>query len=60
MTSERLITRYGYLIQEYRLTSAGACPACATPLPGRWGAKFEGQRAALPYVPHDRTRLRVV
>jgi pyruvate formate lyase activating enzyme len=57
---ERLITRYGYVIQEYRLTSSGACPGCATPLPGRWSAGFEGQLAAFPYVPHDRTRLRVI
>src|SRR6187399_1696271 len=27
---ERLIARYGYLIQEYRLTPEGACPRCAT------------------------------
>jgi pyruvate formate lyase activating enzyme len=56
---ERLITRHGYLIQEYRLTGAGACPACAVPVPGRWSGSFEGQVAAFPFVPHDRTRLRV-
>ncbi len=33
---ERLVTRRGYLIQEYRLTASGGCPACATPIPGRW------------------------
>jgi pyruvate formate lyase activating enzyme len=56
---ERLIGRYGYLIQDYRLTPDGACPRCATPLPGRWGRGFEGQRAASPFLPNDRTRLSV-
>ena len=57
---ERLITRYGYLIQEYNVTADGTCPRCATVVPGRWGARFEGQRAAFPYLPHDRTRFRVI
>jgi pyruvate formate lyase activating enzyme len=57
---ERLISRCGYLIQDYRLTAGGACPGCGTPVPGRWSAAFEGQIAAFPYVPHDRTRLRVI
>jgi pyruvate formate lyase activating enzyme len=57
---ERLVTRYGYLIQEYRLTPDGACPGCATRIPGRWSAAFQGQRAAFPFLPNDRTRLRVV
>jgi pyruvate formate lyase activating enzyme len=57
---ERLITRYGYLIQDYRLTGGGTCPGCGTPVPGRWSEEFEGQIAAFPYVPHDRTRLRVL
>ena len=34
---ELLVARYGYLIREYRLTPDGRCPACATPVPGRWG-----------------------
>ena len=34
----RLITRYGYVIQEYRLTASGNCPECRTAIPGRWGA----------------------
>ena len=33
---ERLIARSGYLVRDYRVTPDGACPACATPLPGRW------------------------
>ena len=45
---ERLITRHGYLIQEYRLTSDGSCPGCAAPIPGRWSRQFEGQRTAFP------------
>jgi len=56
---ERLISRYGYLIQEYRVTASGACPRCETAVPGRWGARFEGQQTAFPYLPHDRTRLTV-
>ena len=56
---ERLIRRHGYLIQEYRLTLDGSCPRCAAKIPGRWSAAFEGQRAASPFLPHDRTRLSV-
>ncbi len=33
---ERLVARYGYQIEDYRITSTGACPGCATPVPGRW------------------------
>jgi pyruvate formate lyase activating enzyme len=57
---ERLISRYGYLIQEYRLTANGACPRCDSRIPGLWNAGFEGQRTAHPYVPADRTRLSVL
>ena len=57
---ERLITRHGYVIQDYRLTGGGACPGCGISVPGRWSEAFEGQIAAFPYVPHDRTRLRVL
>jgi pyruvate formate lyase activating enzyme len=56
----RLIARYGYLIQEYSLTPDGACPQCHATVPGRWAAGFTGQRTAFPFVPADRTRLRVV
>ena len=56
----RLISRYGYLIQEYALTADGACPTCHTHIPGRWSAAFEGQRAAHPFLPHDRTRLSIL
>jgi pyruvate formate lyase activating enzyme len=57
---ERVIARSGYFIEEYRLTPDGACPACAAPVPGRWSSSFEGQRTAVPFLPHDRTRLRVL
>jgi len=57
---ERLISRRGYLIQDYRLTAEGACPGCRTPLPGRWDPAFSGQRATSPFLPHDRTRLSVL
>jgi pyruvate formate lyase activating enzyme len=56
----RLISRYGYLIQEYNLTSGGACPGCHTPVPGRWSDAFAGQITAHPFQPHDRTRLSVL
>src|SRR5712672_2048360 len=41
--NETLIERYGYLIKNYRLTREGRCPKCATAIPGRWSARFEGQ-----------------
>ena len=53
---ERLVARHGYLIQDYRVTRDSTCPKCAMKVPGRWGAAFEGQRTAFPYLPHDRTR----
>src|SRR6201998_1532240 len=38
---ETLIRRYGYFIEDYRLTQDGSCPRCAHKLPGRWSARFE-------------------
>jgi pyruvate formate lyase activating enzyme len=52
-----LVERYGYLIRAYRITAAGTCPDCGTAIPGRWGARFEGQIAASPFLPGTR-RLR--
>ena len=49
-----LIERYGYFIQQYRLTPEGACPDCGTAIPGRWGAGFDGQISASPFVPGTR------
>jgi len=55
--SETLIRRYGYLIEDYRLTPYGRCPSCACQIPGRWAAKFDGQIASHPFLPHNRSRL---
>lgn len=54
---EILIQRYGYLIEKYKLTPEGNCPACHTPLPGRWSKKFDGQIAASPFVPRRHAQL---
>jgi pyruvate formate lyase activating enzyme len=56
---QRLVGRRGYAIQHYGVTADGACPLCRTPVPGRWGRGFEGQRTSRPFLPHDRTRLSV-
>jgi pyruvate formate lyase activating enzyme len=53
-----LIERHGYLIRSYTITAEGTCPACATPIPGRWGRQFEGQVASSPFLPGSR-RLRI-
>jgi pyruvate formate lyase activating enzyme len=53
-----LVERYGYFIQDYRLTPDGSCPDCGTTIPGRWGEKFDGQITASPFLPGGR-RLRV-
>jgi pyruvate formate lyase activating enzyme len=34
--AELLVERYGYIIRQVRVTPAGACPRCATVIPGRW------------------------
>jgi pyruvate formate lyase activating enzyme len=57
--NEVLIGRYGYMVRSYNLTKDGACPTCATRIPGRWSAGFEGQRTSDAFLPHDRTRLTV-
>jgi pyruvate formate lyase activating enzyme len=54
---ELLIQRYGYLIEQYKLTPEGNCPACHTPVPGRWSNKFDGQLAASPFLPRNRAQL---
>lgn len=46
-----LIRRYGYLIEEYRLTANGGCPDCGSTVPGRWAETFKGQIADRPFVP---------
>ena len=51
---ETLIARYGYYIREYHVTPDGRCPACASPVPGRWSAGFDGQIASRPFLPGTR------
>jgi pyruvate formate lyase activating enzyme len=46
-----VVSRYGYFIEEYRLTPEGNCPQCGTLIPGRWAPKFEGQIADRPFMP---------
>ena len=55
--NETLIERYGYLIKDYRLTPDGRCPKCATAIPGRWSARFEGQIASRPFLPRKSSVL---
>jgi pyruvate formate lyase activating enzyme len=57
---EVLIERQGYLIRRYRLTPNGCCPRCATPLPGRWSERFDGQITSRPFFPGSTSRLRVL
>jgi pyruvate formate lyase activating enzyme len=54
---ELLIRRYGYAIEEYKLTPQGKCPACHAAIPGRWSKKFDGQIAARPFLPRRRSQL---
>ena len=51
-----LVERFGYHIQGYHVTADGACPACRTPVPGRWDTGFAGQAIDRPFLPYDRTR----
>ncbi len=55
--SETLIRRYGYHIEDYRLTPEGRCPTCAHQIPGRWSARFDGQITSHPFLPHKLPRL---
>jgi len=54
---ELLIRRYGYSIEDYKLTPDGNCPSCRERLPGRWSKKFDGQIAAQPFLPRRRSQL---
>ena len=56
---ERLVSRLGYYIQDYRLTPDGRCPACLANVPGRWSARFDGQIASRPFIPGG-SRLRII
>ena len=44
-------------LKDYRVTADGACPACATPVPGRWSASFEGQQTPFPFLPRLRSQV---
>ena len=55
-----LIARFGYHIRDYHLSEDGRCPDCRTELPGRWDRAYAGQVTSHPFVPHDRSRLRVI
>jgi pyruvate formate lyase activating enzyme len=55
-----LVARYGYHVREYNLTSDGRCPSCQHEMPGRWDPAFAGQITSYPFLPHDRTRLRMI
>jgi pyruvate formate lyase activating enzyme len=55
--SETLIRRYGYLIEDYRLTPDGRCPRCSCQIPGRWAPEFDGQITSRPFLPQKRSRL---
>jgi len=54
---ESVIKRHGYLVEDYTLTPEGRCPRCATQIPGRWAAHFDGQITSHPFLPHRRSRL---
>jgi pyruvate formate lyase activating enzyme len=48
---ERIIERFGYLIEDYRLTETGHCPSCGAAVPGRWDPAFQGQITSVPFLP---------
>ncbi len=50
---EVLIKRHGYLIRDYKITTAGCCPRCAAQIPGRWAREFGGQIADRPFIPQQ-------
>ncbi|MBO0912285.1 MAG: radical SAM protein, partial [Acidobacteria bacterium] len=52
-----LVRRYGYFIEDYRITANGCCPDCGNTLAGRWADRFEGQIADRPFVPGFRSSL---
>jgi pyruvate formate lyase activating enzyme len=52
-----LIERYGYFIENYRVTPNGCCHDCGSAIPGRWADRFEGQIADRPFMPKTRTNF---
>jgi pyruvate formate lyase activating enzyme len=55
-----LIERYGYFISGYHLTAEGACPKCATRIPGRWARQFQGQITDRPFLPRSRSLISIL
>jgi pyruvate formate lyase activating enzyme len=55
--NETLISRYGYHIEDYRLTPGGNCPRCSATIPGLWEKKFSGQITSHPFLPQSRPRF---
>jgi pyruvate formate lyase activating enzyme len=49
-----VVSRYGYHIRDYRITSDGRCPSCAAVIPGRWSEQFDGQIVSRPFIPGSR------
>jgi len=54
---ELLIERRSFKIRSCRLTAAGACPKCATRIPGRWDGGYQGQLASTPFIPSSKKVL---
>jgi pyruvate formate lyase activating enzyme len=53
--SQTVIRRYGYLIEDYRLTADGRCPGCGLVVPGRWHRKFDRQITDRPFLPRKKS-----
>ena len=56
---ERVISRRGYLVLDYRLDSTGRCPECANRVPGRWSSSFSAQITSRPFAPAT-SRFRIL
>jgi pyruvate formate lyase activating enzyme len=52
-----VVERHGYSIRSYKLTPDGACPRCATIIPGRWASSFDGQITSRPFTAGRPVRL---
>jgi len=56
-----LVSRFGYHVRSYAVTAGGRCPACASPVPGRWSDHFDTQLTSRPFVPRrNKLELRVL
>jgi pyruvate formate lyase activating enzyme len=57
---DTLVSRFGYHVRAYRITTDGRCPSCASYVPGRWSERFEPQITSRPFLPLNRNlELRV-